>query len=105
MEDWSVGGSEARPVEKSQEEADQALLSQVPADFDWQSYLSYHPEVLDSGVVTEAQAKEHYAVHGRQQRLLYKRLRVIMRYTACTGMRSPRACCKPLSCLASPGKQ
>ena len=57
----------------------------VPPDFDWQTYVSYHPKLRDVGIASEAHAREHYATAGRHQRLVYKRLDVTMRYTACTG--------------------
>ena len=57
----------------------------VPPDFDWQSYVSYHPKLRDVGIALEARAREHYATAGRHQRLVYRRLNVTMRYTACTG--------------------
>ena len=57
----------------------------VPSDFDWQAYVSYHPKLRDVGIASEARAREHYATSGRHQRLVYRRLNVTMRYTACTG--------------------
>ncbi len=49
------------------------------------TYLLYHPDLRASGVSTEAQAKQHYIKQGRAEGRVYKRLRVIVRYTACTG--------------------
>lgn len=62
-----------------------ALQRALPAEFDWQTYLLYHPDLRASGVSTEAQAKQHYIKQGRAEGRVYKRLRVILRYTACTG--------------------
>ena len=62
-----------------------ALQRALPAEFDWQTYLLYHPDLRASGVSTEAQAKQHYIKQGRAEGRVYKRLRVIVRYTACTG--------------------
>jgi hypothetical protein len=61
----------------------------VPSDFDWQAYVAYHPKLRDVGVATEGRAKEHYATAGRYQKLVYKKLRVTMTYTACTGRYMP----------------
>ncbi len=62
-----------------------ALQRALPAEFDWQTYLLYHPDLRASGISTEAQAKQHYIKQGRAEGRVYKRLRVIVRYTACTG--------------------
>ena len=62
-----------------------AMQRALPAEFDWQTYLLYHPDLRASGVTTEAQAKQHYIKQGRAEGRVYKRLRVILRYTACTG--------------------
>ena len=62
-----------------------ALQRALPAEFDWQTYLLYHPDLRASGVSTEAQVKQHYIKQGRAEGRVYKRLRVILRYTACTG--------------------
>lgn len=58
----------------------------IPADFDWQTYLLYHPELRDEGVVSEETAKQHYLNRGRAEGYVYRRLRVVLRYTACTGL-------------------
>ena len=58
----------------------------IPVDFDWQTYLLYHPELKDEGVVSEETAKHHYLSHGRAAGYVYRRLRVVLRYTACTGL-------------------
>ena len=57
----------------------------VPIDFDWHTYLLYHPDIWDAGIVDEGRAREHYCATGREKKLLYKRLDVTIRYTACTG--------------------
>ena len=46
----------------------------------------YHPDLLSIGVTTEDAAKQHYLQHGRAEGRPYKRMRLIMRYTACTGL-------------------
>ena len=57
----------------------------VPDGFDWQTYLLYHPDIRDRGIVDEPRAREHYCTTGQEKKLLYKRLDVTLRYTACTG--------------------
>ena len=61
-------------------------ISRIPADFDWQTYLLYNPELRDAGISTQQQAEEHYVSIGYAQGMIYKRLRVLLRYTACTGL-------------------
>ena len=51
-----------------------------------QIYLSYHPDLHKLGVTTEDAAKQHYLDKGRAEGRLYKRVRVMLRYTACTGL-------------------
>lgn len=46
----------------------------------------YHPDLKRLGVVSADQAKQHYLQQGRTEGRPYKRLRVLMRYTACTGL-------------------
>lgn len=58
----------------------------MPRDFDWQTYLLYHPELRDEGVVSDSTAREHYLRKGRGEGYIFRRLRVILRYTACTGL-------------------
>lgn len=60
-------------------------LTALPDGFDWQSYLVYHPDLKDAGILSRPQAEEHYRQFGVKQKLLYKRIHVVMRYTACTG--------------------
>lgn len=64
-----------------------ASAQQLPSDFDWQTYVLYHPELREvENVQTEEQAKQHYLTKGRAEGRIYKRLRVLLRYTACTGL-------------------
>lgn len=67
------------------EAAKKAAATPLPPDFDWQSYILYHPELQDVGILSEEQAKEHYQQIGGRKKLLHRQIRVIMRYTACTG--------------------
>ena len=63
------------------------IAAQVPPDFDWSTYLLYHPELREQEhVQTEDDAKLHYVEKGRAEGRFYKRLRVLLRYTACTGL-------------------
>ena len=63
------------------------IVVQVPPDFDWSTYLLYHPELREQEQVqTEDDAKLHYVEKGRAEGRFYKRLRVLLRYTACTGL-------------------
>ena len=61
-------------------------ITSVPADFDWQTYLLYNPELRDKGISTQQQAEDHYVRMGYPEGMIYKRLRVLLRYTACTGL-------------------
>lgn len=58
----------------------------LPADFDSQAYLAYYPDLSDSGINSEMEAQQHYLKHGRREGRIHKRLRVVMHYTACTGL-------------------
>ena len=55
-------------------------------DFDWQTYLLYYPDLKQAGIDTEEKARKHYKTFGRGEGRLCKRLRVLLRYTACTGL-------------------
>lgn len=63
-----------------------ARITSAPADFDWQTYLLYNPELRDAGIGTQQQAEDHYVQTGYANGMIYKRLRVLLRYTACTGL-------------------
>ena len=58
----------------------------LPKDFDWQAYLSYYPDLLQSGIHNESEAQQHFLEYGRQEGRICKRLKVLMQYTACTGL-------------------
>ena len=51
-----------------------------------QAYLLYHPDLRSLGVTSEAGARKHYLERGRAEGRVYKRIRVLLRYTACTGL-------------------
>lgn len=76
-------GSVRGALPESEDESDG--LCNMPDEFDWQTYLLYHPDIRDTGIVDEGRAKEHYCRYGKKKKLLYKRVDVTMRYTACTG--------------------
>ena len=61
-------------------------ITKVPANFDWQVYLEYYPELRRKAIDTEAKAKHHYITHGYDKGLVYTKFRIIVRYTACTGL-------------------
>jgi hypothetical protein len=50
------------------------MLSEIPEDFDWQFYLSNHPDLLNANITTESQAIQHYLYHGRYENRLYTRI-------------------------------
>ena len=56
-----------------------------PEGFDWQTYLTYYPDLVQSGINSEGRALQHYLQHGRREGRLYRRLKVLLHYTACTG--------------------
>jgi hypothetical protein len=58
----------------------------LPPGFDPQVYLLYHPELRQQGVDSPTAAAQHYLSKGRAEGRPYKRLRVLLRYTACTGL-------------------
>eukprot|EP00887_Chlorella_sp_A99_P002549 scaffold6.g2549.t1 len=71
---------------RQQQERDQQLYPGLPRGFDAQAYLAYHPDLHKLGVTTEDAAKQHYLDKGRAEGRLYRRVRVMLRYTACTGL-------------------
>ena len=51
-----------------------------------QVYLKYNLDLGAAGITTPAEAERHYIAAGRLEGRVYKRLRIILRYTACTGL-------------------
>ncbi len=51
-----------------------------------QAYLLYHPDLRAQGVTSEDAARKHYLEQGRAEGRVFKRIRVVLRYTACTGL-------------------
>lgn len=58
----------------------------LPAGFDWRTYLLYYPDLVAAGIKSEQEAKDHYVQHGRAEGRLHRRVRVLLRYTACSGL-------------------
>jgi hypothetical protein len=58
----------------------------LPDTFDWQTYLMYYPDLRQENITSEADAQQHYLRYGRAERRVYRRMRVLLRYTACTGL-------------------
>lgn len=44
----------------------------LPEDFDWQFYISFHADLLNAGIKTESQAVDHYIKYGKSEHRLYK---------------------------------
>lgn len=61
-------------------------LMNAPRFLGLQAYLMYHPDLRQLGIDTADAAKQHYLQQGRAEGRPYKRLRVLLRYTACTGL-------------------
>ena len=47
-----------------------SALTSVPHDFDWHTYLAYHPELCSLGVDSDKLAREHYVQQGRAEVLI-----------------------------------
>uniref|UniRef100_A0A1D2A093 O-fucosyltransferase family protein n=1 Tax=Auxenochlorella protothecoides TaxID=3075 RepID=A0A1D2A093_AUXPR len=76
-------GPTPRPLPASPAPSPPALPAGLPEDFDAEAYRAYHPH-LD--LPSARAAAEHYLAHGREEGLVAHRLRVLLRYTACTGL-------------------
>lgn len=66
--------------------------AQLPQTFDWHAYLQYHPELVAAGIGTQEQAEQHYRRYGSREGRLYRRQRIIIRYTAGTGLINQHYC-------------
>ena len=62
----------------------------VPADFDWESYLYWRPDLKEHGINTSEAVQEDYLRIGRRKKLLYKRYCIVMLYDLEGGMSHPR---------------
>jgi hypothetical protein len=58
----------------------------LPKDFDWRSYLIRYADLRASGVRGAAAAAAHYTSSGHRERRSYRRVPVLLRYTACQGL-------------------
>lgn len=47
-------------------------MNSIPIDFDWQTYLQLHPDLLDAGINDKRQAENHYINHGKDEKRPYK---------------------------------
>lgn len=57
-----------------------------------QTYLRYSPELRAAGIRSRLQAERHYRQHGRLEGRLFRRQRVMIRYTAGTGLMNQHYC-------------
>ena len=78
--------AESQDLHPSSEVRNSTEAAGLPEDFDWQAYLAYYPDLVSSGISSELNAQEHYLNHGRQEGRIHRRLKVLMHYTACTGL-------------------
>ncbi|EFN51509.1 hypothetical protein CHLNCDRAFT_140196 [Chlorella variabilis] len=76
----------AAALDAGEQEQEPEAYPGLPRDFDAQAYLMYHPDLRKLGMSTADEAKQHYLQQGRAEGRPYKRLRVLLRYTACTGL-------------------
>lgn len=58
----------------------------LPPDFDWQAYLDYNTDIRAFGVNSMEFAAGHYLSYGYKERRVYKRIPLVVRYTACGGL-------------------
>tara|TARA_B100001094_G_scaffold238803_1_gene234270 strand:+ start:2519 stop:5074 length:2556 start_codon:yes stop_codon:yes gene_type:complete len=49
------------------------MLDKIPEDFDWEFYLSSHPDLVKAGIDTEKLAKYHYISYGKKENRIYKK--------------------------------
>ena len=63
-----------------------SALPGLPPDFDWRLYLAYNPDLSASGASDAGSAAAHFLARGREEGRPASRLRVALRYTACTGL-------------------
>ena len=78
--------AESQGLRPSSEVRNSTEADGLPEDFDWQAYLAYYPDLVSSGISSESEAQRHYLAHGRQEGRIHRRLKVLMHYTACTGL-------------------
>jgi hypothetical protein len=45
----------------------------LPEDFDWEDYLSLNQDLIDSGIITEQKASDHFLYTGRKENRAFKK--------------------------------
>ena len=80
-----------RNMQSNEEQTPGAGGAELPADFDWEAYLYWRPDLKEKGIDTKEEVEEHYLLKGRRKGLLYKRYCMIMLYDAEGGKDGPRA--------------
>jgi hypothetical protein len=63
-----------------------AVNGSLPAYFDWEAYLQFYPWLRRQGITSELAAADHYLRIGRAQGRVGRRLRLLLRYIAGTGL-------------------
>lgn len=58
----------------------------IPHEFDWQAYIRNYPDLAAEGTMSEEDALHHYRTIGAAEGRLYRPVRKLVRYTACTGL-------------------
>ena len=84
LRDYANATAEAAARGRAADGAD--ADASIPPDFDWRAYLDYNPDVRRFGATTPALAAAHYAAYGRREGRVYRRVAVVLRYTACGGL-------------------
>lgn len=63
-----------------------ARLPELPAEFDWEAYIKWNPELELEDITTKDQAEEHFLREGYLRDMVYKDYDLTIRYTACGGL-------------------
>lgn len=61
-------------------------LPELPADFDWEAYIKWNPELELEEITTKEQAEGHFLREGYLRDMVYKDYDLTIRYTACGGL-------------------
>lgn len=85
-DDLQLSGLDASHAAAGNGTAPAPTAPRLPGAFDWHTYLMYYPDLRRENITTEAGAQQHYLEYGRAEHRVYRRLRVLLRYTACTGL-------------------
>ena len=85
-----AAGAEARDADGNAARPTPSISAHpsIPPDFDWRAYLAYNPDAVgpDGGNSTRAAAETHYTAIGRAAGRPYRRLRLLLRYSVCSGL-------------------